>query len=406
MLIDLQTDARMTAWTARPLNWLLLLCVIAGVVMATLVWWDWSPWDTPAARLMRSPPTLLVPPVEPVQTLKIDPERARKINASVPLAGSSNPAAEPFRFTGSFENASRAEACLAAAAFYEAGNDPLGQAAVIQVILNRVRHPAFPRTICGVVLQGSERATGCQFSFTCDGSMARRQPTPGQMAAARTFARLALNGAVFAAVGHATHYHADYVVPRWSSTMDKILVFRSHLFYRWRGPAGDAGNFRGRYAGEETPGMLSQFVVPSSLKQEDAAAVSYEGESAASTVTTTSLVSGEVIRSDEWRGIYYIFLNPTDYPGKYAVKALSTCAGRKSCIVYGWSSVSQVPIAVTEARPPNILFVYARSPGTADVVEWDCKRIAREKPNQCLSGTAPQRLGSQDAPSGQSGASS
>jgi len=56
---------------------------------------------------MRSPPTLLVPPVEPVQTLKIDPESARKINALVPLAGSSNPAAEPFRFTGSFENASR-----------------------------------------------------------------------------------------------------------------------------------------------------------------------------------------------------------------------------------------------------------------------------------------------------------
>ncbi|MFT2129823.1 cell wall hydrolase, partial [Staphylococcus epidermidis] len=92
-----------------------------------------------------------------------------------------------------------------------AANETLqGQASVAQVILNRMRHPAYPKTVCGVVFQGSERTTGCQFSFTCDGAMGR-PPSAEGWARARAVAASALNGFVAADVGMATHYHANYV---------------------------------------------------------------------------------------------------------------------------------------------------------------------------------------------------
>ncbi|MGJ3626051.1 cell wall hydrolase [Sphingomonas sp. MMS24-JH45] len=85
----------------------------------------------------------------------------------------------------------------------------------MQVVLNRLRHPAFPKTVCGVVFQGAERSTGCQFTFTCDGALAR-QPSPLAWDRARKVAAAALAGAVYRPVGYATHYHTDWVVPYWS----------------------------------------------------------------------------------------------------------------------------------------------------------------------------------------------
>ena len=83
-------------------------------------------------------------------------------------------AAKPFSLVGIGTNdRARALECLTAAIYYEAASESDdGQRAVAQVVLNRVRHPAFPGTVCGTVYQGSERA-GCQFSFACDGAMAR-----------------------------------------------------------------------------------------------------------------------------------------------------------------------------------------------------------------------------------------
>ena len=40
--------------------------------------------------------------------------------------------------------------------------------AVASVVLNRVAHPQFPDTVCGVVKQGGEQPP-CQFSWWCDG---------------------------------------------------------------------------------------------------------------------------------------------------------------------------------------------------------------------------------------------
>lgn len=169
-------------------------------------------------------------PVAP-PPVNLDMEQARALNASVPIIAGGLAAARPYHFRGTPAAREQAVQCLATAALYEAGSDADGQKAVIQVVLNRVARPQYPKTVCGVVYQGSSRSTGCQFSFTCDGSLTRRPEHKG-WTAARAAARRALNGYVFAPVGRATHYHTDWTVPYWMPTLDKIAQIRSHIFYR------------------------------------------------------------------------------------------------------------------------------------------------------------------------------
>jgi hypothetical protein len=179
------------------------------------------------------------------------PEQALKVNAQIPLAGGPNPAASPFVFKGSDTARAQALQCLASAVYYEAGNqDEDGERAVAQVVLNRVRHPAFPNSVCGVVYEGSTRPTGCQFTFTCDGSLAREPDSDGWRRAWKV-ASDALSGKVYAPVGWATHYHADYVVPTWASSMAKDAVVGLHIFYRWPGAWGQPAVFTQSYAGHE-----------------------------------------------------------------------------------------------------------------------------------------------------------
>jgi len=160
---------------------------------------------------------------------------ARSANAAVPFVpGPVKPAAR-FIFHGTPAARRQAIECLATAALYEAGGDADGQRAVMQVILNRVRRPGYPGTVCGVVYQGASPGGVCQFSFACDGS-AERRPVAAGWRAARERARHALSGAVFRAVGTATHYHADWVVPWWIGSLDKIAKVRTHIFYRPRSP--------------------------------------------------------------------------------------------------------------------------------------------------------------------------
>ena len=95
---------------------------------------------------------------------------ARRVNALIPASAAAEPAARPFVLRASGEDRARAEQCLTQAIYYEAGFEPEeGRAGVAQVVLNRLRHPAFPKSVCGVVFQGAQLATGCQYSFTCDG---------------------------------------------------------------------------------------------------------------------------------------------------------------------------------------------------------------------------------------------
>jgi spore germination cell wall hydrolase CwlJ-like protein len=192
------------------------------------------------------------PPAPPPLLIRqLAPEQALQLNAQIPVAQGPNPVAPPFAFKGDATARKQALECLASAIYYEAGSqDDDGERAVAQVVLNRVRHPAFPASVCGVVYEGSTRQTGCQFTFTCDGSL-YRQPDLAGWRRAYEIAQAALSGSVYAPVGYATHYHADYVVPYWASTLAKNAVVGAHIFYRWVGGWGRPTAFTEAYAGRE-----------------------------------------------------------------------------------------------------------------------------------------------------------
>jgi len=241
----------------------LVAAMSAGLALAAVP-------DRPGPRLMGArlaPIALTAAPALPAADVQtpdagvirlqdLGPDEARRWNASNPVGKGANPPAKPFRLVaeGVLDEA-RAVDCMTAAIYYEAGFESGdGQRAVAQVVLNRLRHPAFPKTVCGVVFQGSERKTGCQFTFTCDGALAR-QPDEVAWARARKIAEAALSGYVMKKVGNATHYHADYVAPYWSPTLVKVAVVGQHIFYRWTGGAGLPPAFGGRYSGGEMAGL-------------------------------------------------------------------------------------------------------------------------------------------------------
>jgi cell wall hydrolase len=141
-----------------------------------------------------------------------------------------------FRYQGESqaEFEQRERRCLAIAIYFEARGEPVsGQVAVGQVIMNRVRSPAFPETICGVVYQGQMQKS-CQFSFTCDG----KSDTPRndeQWALAQDIAKKITAGELWLPeVGYSTFYHANYVSPYWAGSMNKIDKIGRHIFYKKR----------------------------------------------------------------------------------------------------------------------------------------------------------------------------
>jgi hypothetical protein len=177
-------------------------------------------------------------------------DRAKLINASMPFSTGPMAASRPFDLSTSDPlDRRRALLCMTQAIYYEAGFEPIeGRRAVAQVVLNRMRHPAFPKSICGVVYQGA-RDPVCQFSFVCDGSLYRK-PALGAWQEAEKIAAAAINGYVERSVGAATHYHADYVAPYWAPRLAKLAQIGAHIFYRWPGAWGSTAAFSGRYVGE------------------------------------------------------------------------------------------------------------------------------------------------------------
>ena len=216
----------------------------------------------------------------------LTPDQARAWNAANPVAAAVVPAARPFHLVaGGMLDEARAVDCLTAAVYYEAAWESLdGQRAVAQVILNRMRHPAYPKTVCGVVFQGSNRTTGCQFTFTCDGSLSRN-PNEAAWSRSRQVALAALNGYVMKKVGNATHYHASYVAPYWSPSLVKVGTIGAHIFYRWTGGWGQPPAFGGRYAGSETEG----FQIAALDRLSNAGQVAVEGADAAPAVADVTV---------------------------------------------------------------------------------------------------------------------
>lgn len=183
----------------------------------------------------------------------------RQINLSAPIA------ARPFRLGGALE-ASRDLDCLTQAVYYEArGEGRDGMRAVAQVVLNRVRHPAFPKSVCGVVFQGAGRRTGCQFSFTCNGTM-RARINRGAWERSRAIASAALSGSVYGDVGNATHFHTTGVAPQWRNNLIRVGQVGDHLFYRFGGRSGSSAAFT--YAAQRSTEADAPQLVRASLDTE------------------------------------------------------------------------------------------------------------------------------------------
>ncbi|MEE4451335.1 cell wall hydrolase [Novosphingobium resinovorum] len=297
-----------------------------------------------------------------------DADAARSANARVPIVDFSPSPAAPFHFTGDAATRERARDCLAAAAFYEAGDDPAGERAVIQVVLNRTRHPAFPSSVCAVVFQGAERRSGCQFTFTCDGALTRR-PAPAALARARAMAQAALSGAVDPQVGLATHYHADYVAPAWRSGLEKIARQGLHLFYRWPGYWGSAAAFR------QGPVAAPEVTVPALAAISAAHAPSMPPIAPPAAAPPPAAMATSAAASG-----LEIGLDPAANPGSFALKALAICGARaQDC-------------RVTGRIAGNLAFLYVRR-GDSEGVFWDCTLFQRPDRNQCLPrGAALERL--------------
>lgn len=346
-------------------------------------------------------------PIAPVKLLDLNRDEARILNLSIPFSKAPNPAASPFVTGLRGVDALRAMDCLAAAVWYEAGDDAIGERAVAQVVLNRVRHPAFPKSVCGVVFQGSERQTGCQFSFTCDGAM-RRKPSQAAWDRARQIATGAMAGLVFSPVGYATHYHTDWVAPYWSAKVDKIAQIGTHLFFRWTGSAGRAGAFTGRVTGQEPSIAPLASLSPAHVEGGDAIAEAAESDArqeagiaalAAARLNyggvgpdahmgdvpqlPQSILRGNHLKSyDEGANAYVVTLAPKAPAGSLALMALDLCARvpGKPCRVHG-----RVSDNVTGVEDD---FSYARDRArNYESVQWNCQRFPRADKNQCNAGS-------------------
>ena len=133
------------------------------------------------------------------------------------------------------DHVAREKKCLAEAIYFEARSESeAGQAAVAQVVLNRVKSGLYPDSVCGTVYQNRTHRNACQFSFACDGKSLRiTEPEPWKIAV-RIADAVTLGSTYSAHVGGSTHYHANYVRPRWARRLKKMDVIGAHIFYKLR----------------------------------------------------------------------------------------------------------------------------------------------------------------------------
>ena len=401
----------------QPVTRILALVLLAGVAMLAA---DTGPGRYPGAANQVffgandnirfaldaiSDPAAL-PAAAPPVYLDVPRETARELNAAIPFSALPNPAARPFILGGDEASQARAVDCLAAAQYYEAGTDPEGQRAVAQVVLNRVRHPAYPGNVCGVVFQGSERVTGCQFTFTCDGAMAR-VPSAAAWAQSQTIARAALAGAVYAKVGLATHYHTDWVVPVWSGELEKIVNVDTHLFFRWPGSWGRPGIFsRSPSIAEPVVTKLARI----SAAHREALTAAEEADLALELGADDPLLDlpdvsgsgpaplpalpGINMRGSQLRLVHpdgdaFGFLLPRELPGAFGLLAFDVCGQRAFCKVMGWTDPAAIPrgFPVPFDAQEKMAFLYLYDRATRrEIMAWDCDTFPRDNPAECLTG--------------------
>jgi spore germination cell wall hydrolase CwlJ-like protein len=253
---------------ARPAVLVLALALILLLANGHFGWTSGVPGSSPKP-MDAATPEVIDAPFAPKALRPLSPLQAEAWNREIPQVEQVSPASPIVVAASNPQAFVRSLQCMTQAIYYEAGNEPAdGQRAVAQVILNRMRSPVYPHSVCGVVYQGSDRKTGCQFTFTCDGSLAR-VPSPASWSRATGIAAAALNGSVYAPVGWATNYHADYVVPYWAQSLAKLRTVGRHIFYGWKGISGTGAGFTSRYAGIEPdmallapPGLAATVINP------------------------------------------------------------------------------------------------------------------------------------------------
>ena len=372
----------------RAMRFVMAVVAVWTVAAIVLAWAlvDTGPFKAPRSRhhpaLSRPAPVVpptVVPPVEPIEYAAIPPEEAREVNALVPFSTAPNPAARPFLLKEPALDRQRATDCLAAAMLYEAGSgDPEGQLAVAQVIINRMRHPAFPKTICGVVFQGQERRTGCQFTFTCDGAL-RRTPGAEAWQGARERAGRMLDGEVYRQVGHATHYHTDWVVPYWSSSLDKVTAVRTHLFFRWTGWWGTPGAFRGTHGGPEPIVRKIGFLSPVHALGADGTVLPVDAAVIAGLELQPVLQDGA--------GTFVLLIDKAYPANDFPAFAASVCVDRPFCKVLAWGDRAQLPagLPIDAAATSTMSFSYLRDRARGfEKALWNCTRHPRPEVQQCM----------------------
>ena len=371
------------AWLLAGLGLVALLAIVVPLVIVAN-----APHIVPIAKKVARavPPARVIPPaelppVEPAVFVALAPQEALAYNASIPFSSAPLLPARPFRVTGDEASIARATDCLTAGVLYEAGDDTVGQRAVAQVILNRVRHPAFPKTVCGVVFQGAERRTGCQFTFTCDGALARRYSDEA-WGRARDVAAAALAGSVEKAVGTATHYHTNWVVPYWSSSLDKISEVHTHLFFRWTGWWGTPPAFRGRYLADEPLIGKLKGIAPSHGDADDMTA---SGDAPVDGAALAPEALPQPLATDP--NSFAVTLDPRLPPAEYAAFAGRVCADRPYCKLLAWTDRADTPTALRgdPRQMERLAFSYLRDRArNFDKALWACDRFARAEPGQCM----------------------
>lgn len=362
--------------------------------------------------LPSSPNTVATPPplpapIDPLAAPIATADAARAVNASMPFVSGPVVAAPAFRMSGSVADREAATTCLASAVWYEAGGDRVGQQAVAQVVLNRLRHPAFPKTVCGVVFQGSARSTGCQFTFTCDGSLMRKPPD-AEWRDARRVASAALSGFVDKSVGLATHYHTDWVVPYWSATLDKLAQVHTHIFYRWRGWWGTKAAFAGRYSGSENldaqiVGLADQsklpppaITAPQSAEAEVAANLPAPPVSIDVPGVAPGALKGALVRlADTNANVFVLDVSDVHFPGDFAMAALNLCNARTHCEVVGVTETSSLParLPLGGSLLQHAAFVYEKNDQAGiNRAQWNCHQFPRPEAQQCMATTGATQV--------------
>lgn len=377
---SLKTNSQLIAGAAA----LMLLLCVAGISSQMVAWISnrqhsitaQSPFSQASLHLEKRQQ-----PINPLHPSGLKPEVASQINAATPFVPLGADLPFPLKIETGSETFARALDCLASAMIYEAGDEPIGQAAVAQVVLNRVRHPAFPKSICGVIYEGSERTTGCQFTFTCDGAL-QRVPNPAAWRRAKDLASMFLAGKTEPSVGMATHYHTDWVHPYWSGSLDKIQQVGTHLFFRWRGSGGRKTAFSGRYAGAEPLepklAFLSTAHILARSPQQAPADSGETGEASGADTAPTVLTP----RS----GDHFVLVDAGGDGTELALQGLSRCAGERYCKIVGWDQRSKEHGSPENPLIRTVAFLYVTDKRTGvEIVLWDCTRFNRPSDSQCLS---------------------